>query len=277
MKFFLTFVVIASLFSCTSIEIKSDSELCSNQRMPSSEIKKCVQQFEANHLRTYLDRAFASESGLSQATFSNTSGTILKEGPQVPKLNPKQVVSFFAESNSDGTKNRGGVMVQGTPTEIIFDQNGKPAFVLFAKQKVRLLEYTPAFKSDPTKSIEGQGFDRHPAGFGSPLGLLKGWKASIAEYSIHELKNLFEKYTVDGVTTLEFESGITVKGIIEKFIENKSGNYGSPTVITFKSCDVKMGEKFLFHSSSGPYDMILGTMITESNASTDTPTYNPDH
>lgn len=246
--------------------------------MPSSEKSRCLATFvESNNLKTYLNKAKEPDSGLSEAAFTSTSGLVLKPSASVkPALNPKQVVSFYTETNTDGTPNRGGVMVQGTPTEIMFDQDDKPAYIVFGGQKVRLLEFSANFDSNPTQHIKGQGYERHPAGFSSPLGLLKGWKVGIAEYSIQELKSLFEQYTVNGVTTLQFESGITVTGVIEKFTENKSGNYRSPTVITFKDCDVKLGQRYLYRREWGPYDMILGTVITQTNASANTPTFNPD-
>ena len=189
---------------------------------------------------------------MSQTKFTSTNGTVLKPGADKPTQDPKQVVSFFTETNSDGTPNRGGVMVQGTPTEIMFDQNLKPAYIVFGGQKIRLLEFSPNFENSPTQNIKGQGFDRHHEGFSSPMGLLKGWKIGMAEHSIQELKNLFEQYTKDGITRLEFESGIVVTGVIENFIENKSGNYRSPTVITFKDCDVKLGDRYLYRKRVGP-------------------------
>jgi len=262
---------------CTTFEIKSEPDLCSDQRLPSSERVKCLAHFEENNLKTYLHHADLIESGLTQTKFTSTTGTVLKAGAEKPVQDPKQIVSFYTETNSDGTPNRGGVMVQGTPTEIMFDQNQKPAYIAFAGQRVRLLEFSTNFEGNPTKPIEGQGYERHPQGFSTPMGLLKGWKNGLAEYSIQELQSLFEKYTVNGVTTLEFESGILVSGVIEKFTENKAGNYRSPTVITFKDCDVKLGDRYLYRRSWGVYDMILTTVITETNASTDSPVFNPNH
>jgi hypothetical protein len=271
------FVLIALLTGCTTVEINSQPDVCSDQRMPSSQRMKCIALFEENNLKTYLDRAKHDDGGLTQTKFTSTTGLVHKAGVEKPVQNPKQIVSFYAETNSDGTPNRGGVMVQGTPTEIMFDQNQKPAYISFQGQPVRLLEFSPNFESNPTQPIKGQGFTRHPEGFSSPLGLLKGWKVGIAEYSIQELKSLFEQYTKDGITRLEFESGIVVEGVIESFTENKSGNYRSPTVITFKDCDVKLGDRFLYRKKWGPYyDMILGTVISETNASADSPAFNPD-
>lgn len=272
--FFASFAALIS--GCTTVEISSNSDACSDQRMPSSQRMKCLALFEENHLKNYLDRAKQEDGGLIQTKFTSVNGDILKPGAENPIRNPKQIVSFYTETNSDGTPNRGGVMIQGSPTEIMFDQNQKPAYIVFAKQSIRLLEFSPNFESNPTQPIKGQGYERHPEGFSSPLGLLKGWKVGIAEYSIQELKSLFEQYTKDGVTRLEFESGIVVTGVIENFIENKSGNYRSPTVITFKDCDVTLGDRFLYRKSWGPFDMILGTTITETNANSDTPAYNPD-
>lgn len=265
-----------TLWSCSTVEIKSQPDLCSDQRLPSSEKQRCLANFEENNLKTYLEKAQQAESGLTNTKFTSTTGAILKPGPVALQKNPKQIVSFFTETNSDGTKNRGGVMVQGTPTEIIFGQNQKPAYILFDQQAVRVLEFSSNFENNPTKPIEGQGYEKHPKGFGSPLGMLKGWTAGIGEHSIQELKNLFEKHTKNGVTTLEFESGVVVSGVIENFTENKAGNYRSPTIITFKDCEVKVGDRYLHQRDSGFYDMIVVTVITDTNASSDSPIFNPD-
>lgn len=261
---------------CTTVEINSQPDFCSDQRTPSSQRSRCLALFEENHLKTYLDRAKNADAGLDQTKFTSTTGLVHKIGVEKPEQNPKQIVSFYSETNSDGTPNRGGVMVQGTPTEIMFDQNQKPAYIVFGGQRIRLLEFSPNFESNPTQPIKGQGYERHPEGFSSPLGLLKGWTLGIAEHSIQELKSLFEQYTTNGITRLEFESGIVVTGVIESFTENKSGNYRSPTVITFKDCEVKLGDRYLYRKEWGPYDMILGTIISETNANADSPAFNPD-
>lgn len=265
-----------TLWSCSTVEIKSQPDLCSDQRLPSSQKMKCLSHFEENNLKTYLDKAQQVDSGLMQTKFTSTTGALLKPGAEKPVQDSKQIVSFYTETNSDGTPNRGGVMIQGTPTEIMFDKNDKPAYIVFGGQRIRLLEFSMNFESNPSQPIKGQGYERHPEGFSSPMGLLKGWKTGIAEYSIQELQSLFEKYTVNGVTTLEFESGVVVSGVIERFTENKAGNYRSPTVITFKDCNVKLGDRYLYRSSWGPYDMILATTVTETNARADSPIFNPD-
>lgn len=265
MKWIVFSLCILGFSSCAMVEIKNHADVCSDQRLQSSQKRRCLAHFEENNLSAYIDKAGQSNGGLALTKFTSTNGDILKAADRDFVHNPKQVVSFYTETNSDGTPNRGGVMIQGTPTEIMFGQDLKPAYIFFGNQRIRILEFSASSEGNPKQAIQGQGYDRHPAGFGSPMGLLKGWKNGIAEYSIQELKSLFEQYTKDNVTRLEFESGVVVTGIIEKFTENRSGNYRSPTVITFRDCEVKLGNRLLHHRDAGPYDMILVTTITDPN------------
>ena len=52
------------LCGCTTFEIKSEPDLCADQRLPSSERAKCIAHFEENNLKTYLDRAQLPEGGV---------------------------------------------------------------------------------------------------------------------------------------------------------------------------------------------------------------------
>ncbi len=261
-----------------SLEIKDQTDSCTEQRLPSSEKLRCISLVESNSLKSITEKSNRANAGLTQTTLTNFLGAKVKVGPESITPDPQQIVSFYSDRNSDGTPNRGGVMVQGTPTEIIFDHQQKPAYIIFAQQPVRLLEFISSTDRESTKGIKSQGYSRHPEGFSSPVGLLKGWKLPMAEYSVRELKSLFEAMTVEGITTLEFQSGVIVKGEIENYTENVSGNFGSPTVITFKkgTCRVTYGERLLFSPKWGTYDMLLGHMITETNVRADNPTFNAD-
>ena len=278
MKFFFLMSALLIFNSCMSVEIKDQTEPCTEQRLPSSEKLRCIHLVESNSLKSISEKSKRTDGGLVETTLTNFLGAKVKEGPEVIHLDPKQIVSFYSDRNSDGTPNRGGVLVQGTPTEIIFDHQQRPAYVIFAKQRVRLLEFISATEKEFSREIKNQSYARHPEGFSTPVGLLKGWKMPIAEYSVRELKSLFEAMTVDGVTTLEFQSGVIVKGEIENYIENSSGNFGSPTVITFKSgtCSVTYGDRVLFSPKWGTYDMLLAHMITETNGRADNPVFNAD-
>lgn len=165
-------------------------------------------------------------------------------------------------------------MVQGTPTEIIFDGSKQPAYIIFGGQPVRLLEHTAYMGSNSTQVIKGQDYNQHAQGFSSPIGLLKGSKTGLSEIPIYKLKNEFAKYTNSkGVTTLRFESGVVVEGIIERYTENNSAKDNTATVITFKNgtCKVTLGKRVLFDPSWGVYDMVLATSIVTTNESASVP------
>ncbi len=273
-------ILISFLFasSCSLFQKVNQVDPCYDQRLPTSEKFKCSGIFSKDSLQNLITRSVDKSAGLSQAKFTSYDGRTVKEGTATPTQDPKQIVSFYTDLTTTGMRNRGGSMVQGTPTEIIFDKNQKPAYIIFGGQKVRLLEFTAYMDTFSTQVIKGQDYVQHPEGFGTPVGRLKGWEAGLSEYPIAELKAILQKYTVDGVTTLEYESGIVVKGVIEGYIENNSGNFGSAVVISFKkgTCKVTYGQRVLFDPSWGSYDMTLGTSITEINNRSDSFMYNPD-
>ena len=108
-----------------------------------------------------------------------------------------------------------------------------------------------AFKN---KELEGHGRDYHKDGFGSPIG---NWKQT----EIKEGKK----------TKLEFESGITVEGKIDKLV-NRDGKL---LLITFSNCTAKYGDRILFDPAWGTYDMAVGDRITSVfNGAADKDAYN---
>src|SRR5207245_488610 len=108
-----------------------------------------------------------------------------------------------------------------------------------------------AFKD---KELAGHGIDYHKEGFGSPVG---NWKPT----EIKEGKK----------AKLEFESGITVQGEIDKIIRRD----GKMLLITFSNCTAKYGERVLFDPDWGMYDMAVGDRITSVfNGAADKDAYN---
>jgi phenylalanine-4-hydroxylase len=107
----------------------------------------------------------------------------------------------------------------------------------------------------------GHGKEAHPNGFGSPIGKLEGINMSIENMSPKDLK---EYGIIEGKkTTLNFESGVKVKGEI---ITGKRNLQGKIILISFKECTVTFLNQILFKPSLGIYDMVVGESIKSAFA-----------
>src|SRR5215469_15888384 len=138
-----------------------------------------------------------------------------------------------------------GLQVTGVFDEVIVDQKKNPIY-LHAKGPCGL-----AYKD---KELKGHGRDYHKDGFGSPIG---SWKPT----DIKEGKK----------AKLQFESGITVEGKIEKLLKHD----GKLLVIAFSNCTAKYGDRVLFDPSWGNYDMAVGDKIVSVfNGAADKDAYN---
>ena len=138
-----------------------------------------------------------------------------------------------------------GLQVSGVFDEVIVDQNNRPIY-LHTTGKTAL-----AYKN---KELPGHGIDYHKDGFGSPIG---NWKPA----EIKEGKQ----------TKLEFDSGITVDGKIDKVLDRD----GKTLLISFSNCRVKYGDRTLFAPDWGTFDMAVGDRIVSVfNGAADKDAYN---
>jgi len=138
-----------------------------------------------------------------------------------------------------------GLQVSGVFDKVIVDQNNNPIY-LHTTSKTAL-----AYKN---KELPGHGIDYHKDGFGSPIG---NWKST----DIAEGKK----------ARLEFESGITVEGKIDKLIERD----GKLLLVSFSNCRAKYGDRVLFDPDWGTFDMAVGERITSVfNGAADKDAYN---
>ena len=138
-----------------------------------------------------------------------------------------------------------GLQVSGVFTEVLTDKK-KQSIYLRTTGKTAL-----AFKD---KELPGHGIDYHKDGFGSPIG---NWKP----IDLKERKK----------TKLEFESGVTVEGKIDKMLQRD----GNLLLISFSTCTAKYGDRVLFDPSWGNYDMAVGDRITSVfNGAADKDAYN---
>ncbi len=104
------------------------------------------------------------------------------------------------------------------------------------------------------KQLEGHGKDRHPQGFGLPIGQLSN---GIEIHQINTKKMIELGYKVSDETVFEFKSGVTIRGIIKDFFEEED----SIKIITLEKCEVKYQSQILFDPNWGEYDMVCGTSV----------------
>jgi phenylalanine-4-hydroxylase len=138
-----------------------------------------------------------------------------------------------------------GLQLSGVFNEVIVDPNSNPIY-LRTTGKTAL-----AFHD---KELEGHGIDYHKEGFGSPIG---NWK---------------QTEMVEGKKTkVEFESGVVVKGKIDKVLRRD----GKLLLIGFSNCRVQYGDRVLFEPAWGTYDMAVGEKISSVfNGAADKDAYN---
>src|SRR5438445_687372 len=138
-----------------------------------------------------------------------------------------------------------GLQVSGVFTEIITDENNSPIYLRTTGKTALAVG---------NEELEGHGVDYHKEGFGSPIGK---WKQT----EIVEGKK----------TKLEFESGITVEGKIDKVLRRN----GKVLLISFSNCTAKYGDRVLFDPDWGTYDMAVGERISSVfNGAADKDAYN---
>ena len=144
-----------------------------------------------------------------------------------------------------------GLQVSGVFDELIVDQNNNASP---ARTPIYLHAKGPCALAFNNKELPGHGIDYHKDGFGSPIG---NWKPV-------DLKE-------GNKTKLEFESGITVEGKIDKLLERD----GKLLLISFSNCRVKYGDRVLFDPDWGTFDMAVGDRITSVfNGAADKDAYN---
>ena len=107
------------------------------------------------------------------------------------------------------------------------------------------------------KQIENHGKQQHQDGFSSPVGKLKNMDKNLEDFTTQDLLNANIK--IDEQAIIEFESGITVKGIVTNILRQNE----KIILISFIDCLVKTLEnKVLFEPNWGFYDMAVGESIT---------------
>lgn len=106
------------------------------------------------------------------------------------------------------------------------------------------------------QELKGHGISYHAHGFSSPIGLLKNTSQTLAKMNSQELAAM--GIIKNSTCTLEFESGITVRG----HLKDETRVDGQLVLLTFTECTVTEGESILFKPEWGTFDMAVGTEIT---------------
>lgn len=139
-----------------------------------------------------------------------------------------------------------GLQVSGTLTEFK-EYKGQPSFIKLTG---------PAALAVNGKQLAGHGKAYHKDGFSSPTGKIKGINKAPEELDKKELAAIGLR--IGNTTQLNFESGITVNGIVRTLLVND----GKLQLITFDECTVKAVDGgILFEPSWGVYDMAVGERI----------------
>ncbi len=141
-----------------------------------------------------------------------------------------------------------GLQVSGIFNEVI-DYKQTPAYIKSTGKTNLCINNT---------EISGHSVEIHKDGFGSPCGLLKNQNKSIEDFNQPELIKLG---IIEGKrVSLEFESGVSVKGVLKKIEKAK----GKIIILSFSDCLVTFQNKILFQPEWGVYDMAVGYKIVSA-------------
>jgi len=142
-----------------------------------------------------------------------------------------------------------GLQISGVFSNVI-EFDGKPVYVQ-TTGKTAL--------ANREKELVGHGTNYHAAGFGSPIGKLKGINLAIEDMSPMDLMayGIYEGKTV----ILEFEGDIKVTGNI---ITGSRNLQGAIIIISFENCTVTHQNTVLFQPEWGIYDMAVGKKVVSA-------------
>ena len=142
-----------------------------------------------------------------------------------------------------------GLQISGVFSNVI-EFDGKPVYVQ-TTGKTAL--------ANREKELVGHGTNYHAAGFGSPIGKLKGINLAIEDMSPKDLMayGIYEGKTV----TLEFEGDIKVTGNI---ITGSRNLQGAIIIISFENCTVTHQNTLLFQPEWGIFDMAVGKKVVSA-------------
>jgi len=106
------------------------------------------------------------------------------------------------------------------------------------------------------RELPGHGAGYHAHGYSSPLGPLEGSGVTCDQLGDADLAAL--GFGGDGVGTLRFRSGITVRGRLTDTVRRD----GKTLVLAFADCTVSRGDEILFEPAWGSFDLACGQAVT---------------
>jgi phenylalanine-4-hydroxylase len=140
-----------------------------------------------------------------------------------------------------------GLQISGIFTDIGISPNNNVTFIK---------TNGPSALAYQNKELAGHHKNYHKDGFSSPVGKLKDVDRALEDLSTSELNEL--KIIENETCTLNFESGISVTGLIKNILKKDEKNI----LITLEQCTVKESNgNILFKPEWGTYDMAVGVEI----------------
>jgi len=115
--------------------------------------------------------------------------------------------------------------------------------------------------SNRDKELIGHGILNHANGFGTAIGKLKGIHLAIEDMSPRDLEAY--KISEGQFTSLEFESGVVIKG---KVVSGMRNLFGKIQLITFNECTVTFEGEMLYQPNWGIYHLAIGKEIISAYA-----------
>ena len=152
----------------------------------------------------------------------------------------------IASNNTCTVEYSSGLQVSGIFNNVI-SNNG---------QIVYLSTSSPTALACQNKELAGHDKSYHAHGFSSPVGRVKNMSMPLENMSIDELMSL--EIEVGKQLSLEFESGVNVKG---KLINLSKNRKGLNIILSFEDCRVSYNDEILFQPEWGTYDMAVGESI----------------
>lgn len=141
-----------------------------------------------------------------------------------------------------------GLQVSGLQTRLIQNSVGKEIYIGTTGSTQLAYQDT---------ELDGHGISYHAEGFGSPVGHICNLMKPLEEATEYDLITLNIKR--ESNVTLEFVSGITVKGYLKSIIKKDD----KLILMSFENCTVTGNDgSILFDPAWGMYDMAIGKNIS---------------
>jgi phenylalanine-4-hydroxylase len=140
-----------------------------------------------------------------------------------------------------------GLQLTGTLNRIMKDDEGEAIYINTVG---------PSALSFGNTELINHGKAIHHDGFGAPIGKLNNIAGALEDFTDEELTRI--GIAVGKECTLDYESGVKVKGIPTQFLRQSS----KLLLISFSNCTVTLNEEIFFNPVWGSYDLAIGEEIT---------------